>query len=103
MRLPEGVEKIERYVDYLEQKTVDLDSYVIVGDSLGALVAMGFAIRRPTGLAGLVLSGGFVVGPDTYSLLKNRLRSARMFPGPFYKSVTLRRYAESVASPSNFQ
>ena len=57
----------------------DLHSHVLVGDSFGAVIAIAIAIatamatRRPRGLAGGVLSGGFAKNPITSPTLKDRL------------------------------
>jgi ubiquinone/menaquinone biosynthesis C-methylase UbiE len=36
MRLPEGLDDIERYADFVSEQVADLDSYVLLGDSFGA-------------------------------------------------------------------
>lgn len=59
MRLPEALETIEDYADFLAEQVAGLEDYVVVGDSFGAVVALAFATRQPPGLRGLVLSGGF--------------------------------------------
>jgi len=99
MRLPEGLDDIERYADFVGEQVADLDSYVLVGDSFGAIVALAFATRRPAGLDALVLSGGFAANPVTNPLLKARIAAARFLPGPLYRAITLRFHAASLASP----
>ncbi|MEV4476201.1 alpha/beta hydrolase [Nonomuraea sp. NPDC049504] len=50
---------MESYADALAAEVADLDDYVLVGDSFGANIALGPAVRRPAGLRALVMSGGF--------------------------------------------
>jgi pimeloyl-ACP methyl ester carboxylesterase len=99
MRLPEEVDDIEHYVDFVADEVRDLEEFVLVGDSFGAVVALGLATRRPPGLRGLVLSGGFAANPVTSPLVRAKLRAARYLPGPLYRHVTLRFHAASLASP----
>ena len=63
MRLPEGFDDVEAYADFVAEQVGDLDSYVLVGDSFGAVIALTLATRRPAGLVALVLSGGFAANP----------------------------------------
>jgi len=76
----------------------DLERYVLVGDSFGAVVSIAAAIRRPRGLVGLVLSGGFARNPITSPLLRGLAALAPFFPGPFYRQMTLRVHAAQLAS-----
>lgn len=99
MRLPEGLDDVERHADAVAEEVDDLDEYVLVGDSFGAVVALGFATRRPLGLQALVLSGGFAANPVTNPILKARIKAARYLPGPLYREITLRLHAASLASP----
>jgi len=99
MRLPEGLDDIEQYADFVAGEAHGLDHYVLVGDSFGAVVALGLATRRPPGLQGLVLSGGFAVDPVTNPLIKALIRMARFFPGPLYRQITLRVHARLLSSP----
>lgn len=99
MRLPEGLDNIESYADFLAGQVEDLDEFVLLGDSFGAVVALGFATRRPTGLQALVLSGGFAADPVTNPFVKAKLSAARFLPGPLYRQVTLRFHARSLGSP----
>jgi pimeloyl-ACP methyl ester carboxylesterase len=99
MRLPESLDDIEQYADYVAEQTADLDRYVLVGDSFGAVIALALATRQPDGLAGLVLSGGFAVSPVENPLLRARIKAARLLPGPLYRAVTLRLHADSLSSP----
>lgn len=99
LRLPEGVNDIERYADYVANAIADLDDYVLVGDSFGANIALALAIRRPQGLRALVLSGGFAANPIDSKPLKALARVMGKAPGPFYRHVTLRAHAHRLASP----
>lgn len=57
--LPNDINKIEELADFIMDQVIDLDNYVLVGDSYGAIAAIAVAIRQPKGLTGLVISGGF--------------------------------------------
>jgi pimeloyl-ACP methyl ester carboxylesterase len=57
MRLPEHLDEIEAYADFLAEQVQNLENYVLVGDSFGANIALALATRKPKGLAALVLSG----------------------------------------------
>ncbi|MDH6705848.1 pimeloyl-ACP methyl ester carboxylesterase [Kitasatospora sp. MAA19] len=99
LRLPEGVNDIERYADFVENAVADLDDYVLVGDSFGANIALALATRRPQGLRALVVSGGFAANPvdsKPWKALAQVMGKAR---GPFYRQLTLRAHAHRLASP----
>lgn len=99
MRLPEALDSIEDYADFLAKKVTDLEHYVLVGDSFGANIALAFATRQPIGLAALVLSGGFAANPVTDLITKLKLSAAALLPGKFYQEITLRFHAQALASP----
>ncbi|MGD8628422.1 MAG: alpha/beta hydrolase [bacterium] len=99
MRLPEGVDDVAEYADFVEGKVAELECYVLVGDSFGAVISLAFATRRPSGLRALVVSGGFAANPVRNPLLKARIRAARFLPGVLYHWITLRLHAASLASP----
>jgi len=63
MRLPEDIDSVEAYADILADEVADLDSFVLAGDSFGAVISLALASRQPEGLVGLVLSGGFAANP----------------------------------------
>lgn len=63
MRLPEDVDSVEAYADFLAEQVSDLQRYVLAGDSFGAVISLALAARQPAGLEGLVLSGGFAANP----------------------------------------
>ncbi|MFH8621918.1 hypothetical protein ACH4A8_08405 [Streptomyces vietnamensis] len=46
LRLPEGVNDIERYADHVESAITDLDDLVLVGASFGANIALATRRRR---------------------------------------------------------
>jgi pimeloyl-ACP methyl ester carboxylesterase len=99
MALPDGVDSIEAYADYVAAQVADLDDYILVGDSFGAVVALAVAVRRPQGLRGLVVSGGFAANPVTSRIGRAKIGAARFLPGPLYRQLTLRLHAASLASP----
>lgn len=99
MALPDGVDSIEAYADYVSEQLGDLDDFILVGDSFGAVVAIAVAVRRPSGLRGLVISGGFAANPVTSRVGRAKIGAARFLPGPLYRHLTLRLHAASLASP----
>jgi pimeloyl-ACP methyl ester carboxylesterase len=103
MRLPEAVSDIDSYADFLATQVADLDQYVLVGDSFGAVVALAFATRRPSGLQALVLSGGFAANPVDTVAGRAKIRAARFLPGPLYRHLVLRLHAAALASPYDEQ
>jgi len=97
MRLPESVDDVDHYADFLATQVEGLTDYVLVGDSFGAVISLTFALRQPTGLRGLVLSGGFAANP--LPRWKNGAgRASHYVRGPFYRNGTLRYHARSLAS-----
>lgn len=99
MRLPDAVEDVEAYADHVAAQVADLEDYVLVGDSFGAVVALALATRRPIGLRGLVLSGGFAASPVETVIGRAKIRASRFLPGPLYRQVVLRMHAAALASP----
>ncbi|HEY2831148.1 MAG TPA: alpha/beta hydrolase [Sporichthyaceae bacterium] len=99
LRLPEGVNDIERYADFVEEAIADLQDYVLVGDSFGANIALALATRRPPGLRALVLSGGFAANPIDSKPWRALMRVIGKTRGPFYRQLTLRAHAHRLASP----
>lgn len=97
MRLPEALDDVERYADFVATQVADLDDFVLVGGSFGAVISLTLAVRRPAGLRGLVLSGGFAANP--LPAWKNAFgRGARRIRGSMYRNGTLRYHAASLAS-----
>jgi pimeloyl-ACP methyl ester carboxylesterase len=99
MRLPEGIDSVNNYADFLKSKVAGTNSYVLVGDSFGAVISLAFASRRPKGLKALVLSGGFAANPVESPFLQAIIKAARFLPGPFYRNITLRIHAALLESP----
>jgi pimeloyl-ACP methyl ester carboxylesterase len=97
MRLPEGVDDVERYADFLATQVEGLSDYVLVGDSFGAVISLTLALRQPAGLRGLVLSGGFAANPLPRSKAI-AARASRYVRGPLYRQLTLRIHARELAS-----
>jgi pimeloyl-ACP methyl ester carboxylesterase len=97
MKLPENLSTVEEYADFLAQEVSDLDSYVLVGDSYGAVISLDLAIRNPKGLRGLILSGGFASNP--FPAWKGfAARASRFANGPLYRQGTLRFHAYQLHS-----
>jgi len=98
LHLPDDVADLETLANFIVDQVKDLESYVLVGDSYGAVASIAVATRQPKGLKGLVLSGGFAKNPITSPLLKTLAALAPFFPGPFYRQTTLRFHAAQLAS-----
>ncbi|WP_063780637.1 alpha/beta fold hydrolase [Nonomuraea sp. SBT364] len=98
-RLPEGVDDMEAYADAAAAQVADLDEYVLVGDSFGANIALALAVRRPAGLRGLVMSGGFAANPISSPLWKSAMRIMGRLRGDLYRHLVLRAHAHRLASP----
>lgn len=98
MRLPEGLETMEQYADYVYEYIDGLPNVVLVGDSFGAVVALAVAVRQPENMIGLVMSGGFAADPITNPLVRLRIEIGRRMPSLLYKALTLRFHAAALAS-----
>lgn len=96
--LPERLDDIEEYVDFLAGVVADLRDYAVVGDSFGAAVALGLAVRQPEGLRALVLSGGFASDPVRHPLVRLGSRLVSLQRGLVYDAITLRVHARLLAS-----
>jgi pimeloyl-ACP methyl ester carboxylesterase len=102
MRLPEGLDTVEAYADFVADQVAGLDSYVLVGDSFGAVIALTLATRRPASLVGLVLSGGFAANPlPRWKAIASQ--ASRAAGGPLYRQGTLRFHAFQLASKFDAQ
>lgn len=97
MRLPEGIDDIDRYSDFVATQVEDLADYVLVGDSFGAVISLNLALRQPTGLRGLVLSGGFAANPLP-QWKATAARTSRHLGPSLYRQFTLRFHAHELAS-----
>jgi pimeloyl-ACP methyl ester carboxylesterase len=97
MRLPEGLNDVERYADFVADQVKGLNSYVVAGDSFGAVIAITVATRSPKGLVGLVLSGGFAANPLP-AWKGIAAKASRFANGPLYHQGTLRFHAFQLAS-----
>lgn len=97
MRLPEEVDDVDRYADFLAAQVEGLSDYVLVGDSFGAVISLTLALRQPAGLRGLVLSGGFAANPLPRSKAI-AARASRYARGPIYRHLTLRIHARELSS-----
>jgi len=97
MRLPEAIDDVDRYADFLADQVEGLTDHVLVGDSFGAVISLTLALRQPTGLRGLVLSGGFAANP--LPRWKGvAARASRYTGGPLYRQTTLRIHARELSS-----
>ena len=97
LRLPEAVDDVDRYADFLAAQVEGLSDYVLVGDSFGAVISLTLALRQPPGLRGLVLSGGFAANPlPRWKAVA--ARASRYARGPLYRHITLRIHARELAS-----
>lgn len=99
MRLPDGLDTVEAYADALADEVSTLKDYVLVGDSFGAIIALAFATRQPSGLRGLVLSGGFAANPVSSPGWNAAARLMGTLRGSAYRQVVLRVHARRLASP----
>lgn len=98
LRLPDDLNDIDAVADFVLENVHDLDTYVLVGDSYGAVISIALATRQPAALRGLVVSGGFARNPITSPVLKALAALAPYFPGPCYRSLTLRVHAANLRS-----
>jgi pimeloyl-ACP methyl ester carboxylesterase len=98
LRLPDELDDVKRLADFMLTELRELESFVLVGDSFGAVIALPAAVRRPAGLKALVMSGGFAKNPITSPLLKVQAAMAPYFPGPFYRGLTRRMHAFNLRS-----
>ncbi|WP_433199402.1 alpha/beta fold hydrolase [Nocardia sp. CA-107356] len=98
LKLPEAVDDMEVYADFVADAVADLDDYVLVGDSFGAQVGLALAVRRPKGLRGLVMSGGFAANPAT-PFWKIAMQALGKMRGGAYQHIVLRAHAQRLASP----
>jgi len=98
LRLPEQLDDLENFADFVLAHARDFGRYVLVGDSFGAVISIAAAVREPVGLAGLVLSGGFAKNPINSRSLKALAGLAPFFPGAFYRQLTLRIHAHNLES-----
>jgi pimeloyl-ACP methyl ester carboxylesterase len=97
MRLPEALDEVDGYTDFLATQVEGLSDYVLVGDSFGAVIGLTLALRQPAGLRGLVLSGGFAANP--LPRWKGvAARCSRYAVGPLYRQGTLRFHARELVS-----
>ncbi|KAJ3329569.1 hypothetical protein HDU76_007615 [Blyttiomyces sp. JEL0837] len=97
MRLPEDLNNMDAMVNFILEQAKDLDDYILVGDSFGAVCSLAVAIRKPPNLKALVMSGGFAKNP-IQGMLKLLASAAPMGPGPIYRNMTLRVHAHNLAS-----
>lgn len=97
MKLPDSAATLEAATDFLEYQVRKLAAYVLIGDSYGAVVALNLALRKPTGLKALVISGGFA----SNTLPKWKVMAgafSKYLPTWLYKTASLRFHASQLVS-----
>jgi pimeloyl-ACP methyl ester carboxylesterase len=99
MRLPNTPRDIDEYADFVAGRVCNLRSFVLMGDSFGAVAALALACRQPRGLRALVVSGGLVLSPTGHPALKRLYALAKWAPGPLYRHIVLRVHATILESP----
>lgn len=98
LRLSEEHTDIEQHADDVLELASELDEFILVGDSFGAQVALAAAARRPGGLVGLVISGGFAAMPVDSFVTRMKINAAQFLPGPMYRHLVLRMHARALES-----
>jgi pimeloyl-ACP methyl ester carboxylesterase len=66
-----------------------LSSYVLVGDSFGAAIALELATRQPSGLQAVVASGGFASNPIRQHWLASVIRRGQQLPNAVYSPLVV--------------
>lgn len=98
LRLSEKHTDIEAHATDVLELAQKHDEFILVGDSFGAQVALAAAARRPRGLIGLVISGGFAAMPVDSFLTRMKINAARFLPGPLYRHLVLPMHAKALES-----
>jgi pimeloyl-ACP methyl ester carboxylesterase len=98
LRLSEEHTDIESHAADVLELASRHEKFILVGDSFGAQVALAAAARRPKGLVGLVLSGGFAAIPVDSFVTKMKINAARFLPGPLYRGFVLPIHAKALES-----
>lgn len=98
LRLSDEHTDIEAHADDVLALAARHERFILVGDSFGAQVALAAASRRPKGLVGLVISGGFAAMPVDSLLVRLKIEAARLLPGPLYRHMVIRMHAKALES-----
>ena len=98
LRLSDSHTGIEAHADDVLALASRHGQFVLVGDSFGAQVALAAAARRPDGLVGLVISGGFAAMPVDSLLTRLKIGAARFLPGLLYRNLVLPMHASALES-----
>ena len=98
LRLSDSHTDIEAHADDVLALAAKHREFILVGDSFGAQVALAAAVRRPNGLVGLVMSGGFAAMPVDSLVTRLKIEAARLLPGPLYQRLVLPMHAKALAS-----
>lgn len=89
---------IERHATDVLKHVEGRKEFILIGDSFGAQVALAAAARRPKGLVGLVMSGGFAAMPLDSVLTRMKINAAQFLPGPLYRHIVLPMHARALQS-----
>lgn len=98
LRLSEEHADIESHASDVLELASRHEEFILVGDSFGAQVALAAAARRPKGLVGLMISGGFAAMPVDSFVTRMKINAARFLPGPLYRHLVLPMHARALAS-----
>ena len=98
LRLSEVHEDIEAHATDVLIQAERHKSFILVGDSFGAQVALAAATRQPKGLVGLVISGGFAAMPVDNLVTRLKIEGARFLPGFLYQKIVVPMHAAALAS-----
>lgn len=98
IRLSEDYKDIEAHADDVLALAEGEEAFILMGDSFGAQVAIAAAARRPKGLVGLVISGGFAAMPVDSLLTRAKISAARFLPGPLYRRMVIPMHAKALDS-----
>ena len=98
LRLSEVHKDIEAHATDVLKQAERHKSFILVGDSFGAQVAIAAAARQPKGLVGLVISGGFAAMPVDSIVTRLKIEGARFLPGVLYQKLVIPMHAAALAS-----
>lgn len=96
--LPDALDTVAAYADWLLGQLPASQPFVLVGDSFGAAIALEAASRRPSGLRGVVASGGFAQSPLGSPFLRFFVRIGPLLPETVYSPLVVPFHARLLAS-----
>ncbi|MCY0899785.1 MAG: alpha/beta hydrolase [Firmicutes bacterium] len=91
--------RFAQYTDWFRSVTSSLSTYVLIGDSFGASLALWWAAQRPSGLLAVVASGGFAVNPLGSTALRWWIEKGPRLTGWAYTYGVVPFHARILASP----